>query len=97
MTNFKWTKNTDFSIKLSKCELFIKQSKEAKAQEQEEFKKIVDQLKIDIEFNEKLLDNPKFIEKANPNLIEEKNKKLALLKEKLSFYQSKIQTKTSKK
>ena len=97
MTNFKWTKNTDFSIKLSKCELFIKQSKETKAQEQEEFKKIIGQLKIDIEFNEKLLNNPKFIEKANPNLIEEKNKKLALLKEKLSFYQSKIQIKTSKK
>ena len=90
MANFDLVKNEDFSIKLTNCELFLKQSKEEKSKEIEEFKKILEQLKIDIEFNKQLLDNPKFIEKANPNLIVEKQKKLASLVEKFEFYNKKI-------
>ena len=90
MANFDLVKNENFSIKLTDCELFLKQSKEEKSKEIEEFKKILEQLKIDIEFNKQLLDNPKFIEKANPNLIVEKQKKLASLVEKFEFYNKKI-------
>lgn len=96
LSNFSWKENHDFSLKTESFEVFIIQSKQDKENEILELNKLIEFSQKEIEFNEKLINNPKFMEKANKNTINEKLANLKLHKEKLEFYKNQLKEKQEK-
>ncbi len=86
LANFEWKENHDLSIKLKNKEIYIELSEDNKAAEIEELKKLIEKTKQEIEFNEKFINNPNFMAKANKQTIQEKYDKLELHKNNLEFY-----------
>ncbi|MDD7912444.1 valine--tRNA ligase [Metamycoplasma hyosynoviae] len=96
MTNFDMKANTDFAIKLTDATIYVKQDENAKAQEIADIQKAIKHAEDEIAFNKKMLDNPKFIEKASKEFVIEKQKNLKEYQEKLAFYQKLLEEKLAK-
>ncbi|WP_277870944.1 valine--tRNA ligase [Metamycoplasma phocicerebrale] len=93
LSNFVWKENKDFSIQSSFGKIYIEQRLEDKENEIIELQKLIKTTKAEIEFNEKFINNPKFIEKASPEKVKEKRDKLDLHKKNLEIYQKQLDEK----
>ncbi|WP_336510709.1 valine--tRNA ligase [Mycoplasma phocoeninasale] len=94
LTNFKWEENSDLLIKLDNMKIYIKLSEQDKKNEINELNKLIEHAKNEIEFNQKFILNPKFMEKASKQAIEEKEQKVKDFKEKLAFYEQELAKKS---
>ncbi|AXE60820.1 valine--tRNA ligase [[Mycoplasma] phocae] len=96
LSNFKWEENNDLLIKLNDMQIYIKLSENDKKNEIAELNKLIEHAQKEIEFNQKFILNPKFMEKANKQTIQEKEQKVKEFQEKLAFYKKELSEKITK-
>ncbi|WP_330463239.1 valine--tRNA ligase [Metamycoplasma gateae] len=94
LSNFTFNENKDFSIKTSFGNVYIYQREEDKANEIIELNKLIEKTKEEILFNEKFINNPKFMQNASPDKIKEKEEKLSMYRKNLEFYEEELKKKS---
>ncbi|WP_373439945.1 valine--tRNA ligase [Metamycoplasma equirhinis] len=91
LANFKLKENHDISIKLNANEIYICLSSENKNARISEINKLIDEAKYEIAFNEKFINNPNFMAKANKETIQLKLDNLKKNEQKLEFYLAELE------
>ncbi|WP_308699328.1 valine--tRNA ligase [Mycoplasma zalophi] len=90
LANFQYKENSDTLIQASDFTINILLDQETKDLEINRLNDLIKQNNIDIEFASKMLNNPKFIEKAKPEKVQEIKEKLAIFEAKHASYTEEI-------
>ena len=96
MTNFEQEKNFDYLIEIPNAKIYVKLNKENIKNDINDLEAKIKQLQIDIDFNKKMLENPKFLEKASKKIIAEKTEKLNNFISQIEGYKEELTKKKNK-
>ncbi|QJG66994.1 valine--tRNA ligase [Mycoplasma phocoenae] len=86
LTNCTMKENNDNLIQCSNFTINIVMDQETKDLEIERLTKLLEDIQIDIDFVSKMLNNPKFVEKANPEKVTQTKEKLNLFNTQKATY-----------
>ncbi|MBN0919248.1 valine--tRNA ligase [Mycoplasma gypis] len=90
LANFEYQINNDTLIQANGFELFIKMDQETKELEIARLQKLIEDNQVDIDHVSKMLNNPNFMAKANPQKIAQEQQKLEVYNTKKESYENEL-------